>query len=213
MYLAINIVQPEIFRARIDSVLGALATDAGARVAGEHFADRNAAKSAAHAEFMSAAGKNGRLQAQAAWKRALTLDNPSATELALLARSLYVCPTWLLTGKLAFINAELFAEHCLCWETPRSQHFVHYGATEPGGTLEYNPECLVHAGPGQTQTKQYRPSTSTDWSVPQLRSHPTLFLDETEQRQAAYRIHKDPLTKTLNFPVKIHLYAVPNESV
>lgn len=35
-------------------------------------------------------------------------------------------------------------EECICFVTPESQWTTHYDATEPGSTMEPNPECRVH---------------------------------------------------------------------
>lgn len=34
---------------------------------------------------------------------------------------------------------------CLCWHTPPEMWTTHYGAVEPGSTMEWNPSCPVHA--------------------------------------------------------------------
>jgi len=33
---------------------------------------------------------------------------------------------------------------CLCWMTPPEMWTTHYGAVEPGSTMEWNPACGVH---------------------------------------------------------------------
>jgi hypothetical protein len=84
---------------------------------------------------------------QDSWTRLTEMTTPTAAELALYAEVLQVNTTWLITGDVRFINADLLAKSCLCFDVPEEYHFVFYGVTEPGSALEYNPDCLVH-GPG-----------------------------------------------------------------
>lgn len=42
---------------------------------------------------------------------------------------------------------EVWGVGCECWVTPREQHYVYYGITEPGSAAEWNPECPKHARP------------------------------------------------------------------
>lgn len=109
----------------------------------EALGDRGISEADVHTEFASAFAR--RADADAAWLRLKQLENPSAIELAVYAKALQVNTTWLISGDPGFINTELMAETCLCWLLPPSQHFVYYGATEPGSTHEWNPDCLVHA--------------------------------------------------------------------
>lgn len=125
----------EAVRRRVAAVLEALAAQ-GINEAAVH--------TAFVAEFRS------RAEADAAWVRLKSLDNPTAAELTPYARALQVNTTWLMTGDVRFINAELMSGTCLCWLLPARQHFVYLGAVEPGSTHEYNPGCLVH-GPALEQ--------------------------------------------------------------
>ncbi|MFJ2662620.1 hypothetical protein [Arthrobacter koreensis] len=109
----------------------------------EALGDRGISEADVHTEFASAYAS--RSDADAAWLRLKRLENPTAIELALYAKALQVNTTWLISGDPGFINTDLMAKTCLCWLLPPSQHFVHYGATEPGSTHEWNPDCLVHA--------------------------------------------------------------------
>lgn len=110
----------------------------------EALADQGISEADVHSEFIAAF--RDRATADAAWVRLKHLENPTAAELYRYASVLRVNTTWLLTGDVRFINDELLAATCLCWLLPESMHFVHYGATEPGSTHEYNPDCLVHGG-------------------------------------------------------------------
>ncbi|MGY4541344.1 hypothetical protein ACVWY0_001253 [Arthrobacter sp. UYNi723] len=140
MSTTINITNSEAFGRRVESVLEALA-------------GQGVTEADVQAEFLAAC--TDREAAQAAWKRLRQLDNPTAAELGLYARVLRVNTTWLITGDVRFINPALMGGTCLCWLLPESQHFVFYGATEPGSTHEYNPDCLVH-GPVLTQERLQR---------------------------------------------------------
>lgn len=140
MSAIINITNSEAFRRRVDSVLEALEM-------------QEVTKAEVHAEFLEACGDQA--EGQEAWERCRRLDNPSAAELGLYARVLRVNTTWLITGDVRFINQGLMAETCLCWLLPVSDHFVYYGATEPGSTHDYNPDCLLH-GPALTQERLQR---------------------------------------------------------
>lgn len=42
------------------------------------------------------------------------------------------------------IAADKAGTTCACFEVPEKFHTVHYGATEPGSTMEFNPHCPVH---------------------------------------------------------------------
>lgn len=42
---------------------------------------------------------------------------------------------------------EVWGHGCECWVTPESMWTTHYGAVEPGSTIEYNPECPEHGAP------------------------------------------------------------------
>lgn len=39
---------------------------------------------------------------------------------------------------------EVWGGGCECWVTPEHMWTTHYGATEPGSQIEYNPECPKH---------------------------------------------------------------------
>lgn len=164
MYSLINLLNVAALRYRLSAVYDVLLA-----------MPEPVTKNEIHEDFLSAwVGLGGeRDGAQCAWVRVLTLENPAAAELALFARVLGVNTTWLLTGDPRFINHDYFTDHCLCWETPRSQQFVYYGATEPGSAAEYNPECLVHANPEITASPLAHHGTVTlsqprttieDWS-------------------------------------------------
>lgn len=126
----------EAVRRRVAAVLEALA-EQGINEADVH--------TAFVSEFRS------RAEAEAAWVRLKTLENPTAAELTPYARALQVNTTWLMTGDVRFINTELMARTCLCWLLPARQHFVYLGAVEPGSTHEYNPGCLVHGPALETE--------------------------------------------------------------
>ncbi|MET3172714.1 UNVERIFIED_ORG: hypothetical protein ABIB52_000542 [Arthrobacter sp. UYCu721] len=140
MSTTINITNSEAFRRRVESVLEALTV-------------QGVTKDDVQAEFLAAC--TDREAARAAWKRVRRLDNPTAAELGLYARVLQVNTTWLITGDVRFINPGLMAGTCLCWLVPEKYHFDFYGATEPGSTHEYNPDCLVH-GPELTHERLQR---------------------------------------------------------
>jgi hypothetical protein len=129
MFTFINITHAAAFRDRVASVLEVLGAQG---VTAEDV----------RAEFL-AAGEN-KLEGLDAWERLDRLENPTAAELRLFARVLRVNTTWLITGDVRFVP-ELMAGTCLCWEVPVEYHFTHYGATEPGSTHEFNPDCPAHA--------------------------------------------------------------------
>lgn len=140
MSTTINITNSEAFRRRVASVLDALTK-------------QGITKADVHAEFLEACAD--KVAGQDSWMRVLQLDNPTAAELGLYAKVLRVNTTWLITGDVRFINLNLMSDTCLCWLLPKHQHFIHFGATEPGSTHEYNPDCLVH-GPELTQERLQR---------------------------------------------------------
>ena len=115
----------------------------------EALADQGISEADVHTEFI--ASFRDRATADDAWLRLKHLENPTAAELCRYAAALQVNTTWLITGDVRFINDELLSGTCLCWLLPENELFVHYGATEPGSTHEYSPDCLVHGGAASHQ--------------------------------------------------------------
>lgn len=132
MSTTIDLINAEAFNDRVTSVLEALAA-------------RGLTAHDVRAEFLSACDDIE--AAESAWNRLYLMDDPTATELALYAKVLQVNTTWLLTGDVRFINPALMADTCLCTIVPEEYHFVHFGATEPGSTREFSPDCLLHGNP------------------------------------------------------------------
>jgi hypothetical protein len=42
------------------------------------------------------------------------------------------------------IAADRAGTTCVCFEVPVEHHYVYYGATEPGSSMEQNPNCPIH---------------------------------------------------------------------
>lgn len=89
---------------------------------------------------------------------------------------------------------------CECWPTEEKYHFVHFGATEPGSAIEFNPECPQHGETLEKIVSDYAAALYTMEETVERLSRATVPDAATEELRADKMTAEEAIESVLKRP-------------